>query len=126
MAHETTLRYVPYNQDKRLEHIQKLANWLDNKWQIPGTRYRVGFDAILGLIPGIGDTLSVAISSWIIYEAHQMGAPHHLKLRMMWNMFIDWLIGLIPLLGDILDIGWKSNQKNAALLHEFHKNSERF
>jgi len=104
-----------------LERVQALANWLDSKYEIPGTSIRIGMDGIIGLIPGIGDTISMALSSWIIYQAHTLNAPFWTKTKMAWNVFIDWLIGLIPFFGDIFDIGWQANQKNATLLAEHLK-----
>lgn len=71
---------------------------------------------MLGLLPGIGDTITTVLSSWILYQAHQMGVPLYLKLKMAKNIFIDWLVGLIPLVGDIFDIGWKANMRNSTLL----------
>lgn len=105
--------------DERMKRVDKLAELLDSRWKIPGTEWRIGLDGILGFIPGIGDTIGAAISSYLIYEAHQSGAPFHLILRMLFNLFIDWLVGLIPLVGDIFDIGWKANLRNAHLLRRF-------
>ena len=116
MQETQSYKYVP--QFNRMERVEKLAEWLDNRWKVPGTEFHIGIDGILGLLPGVGDTLSAALSSYIIYEAHQLKAPTHLKARMVWNMFIDWLVGLIPLVGDLFDFGWKANQKNATLLRE--------
>lgn len=101
---------------KKLQRVQSLAFWLDRKYRIPGTSFHVGMDGLIGLIPGIGDTLTMVMAAWIIYQAHTIGAPFWLKLRMAGNVFVDWLIGLIPLLGDIFDIGFQANQKNADLL----------
>ena len=104
------------HKQKKLDKIQSLANLLDTKFLIPFTPFRIGLDGIIGLIPGISDTLTLALSSWIIFQAHQLKAPLGLKLRMVWNVIVDWLIGFIPFFGDIFDIGWKANQKNASLL----------
>lgn len=103
----------------RLRRVEKLAGWLDAKWSLPGTDMRIGLDGIIGLIPGIGDSIGAVISSYIIYEAHQLGVPLHIKIRMLWNVFVDWLVGLIPLVGDLFDIGWKANLKNVNLLREY-------
>jgi hypothetical protein len=116
-------RYMP-PEAERVERIEKLAEWLDNRWKVPGTQFHIGIDGILGLIPGIGDTLSAALSSYIIYEAHNLRAPWHLKTRMVGNMFIDWLVGLVPFFGDLFDFGWKANQKNADLLRKHLRNSK--
>ncbi|MCH2547900.1 MAG: DUF4112 domain-containing protein [Alphaproteobacteria bacterium] len=120
----TTYTYMPEHAE-RMQRVEKLAELLDNKWRVPGTGYHIGIDGMLGLLPGVGDTLSAALSSYIIYEAHKLKAPWYLKTRMIWNMFIDWLVGLVPLVGDLFDFGWKANQKNATLLrkHMHNKNT---
>lgn len=117
-------RYAYYDgkavpRDERLDRVEVLANWLDARWVIPGTRWRIGLDGILGLVPGIGDTITTLISTYILYEAHRLGAPGHIKLRMLANIFIDWLVGSIPLFGDIFDVAWKANLRNARLLREY-------
>lgn len=101
-----------------IEILDNIADWMDSKFKIPGTQIRFGVDSILGLIPGLGDTIGLAISSYVIKVAHQYEAPLLLKLRMAWNIFIDWLIGLIPFIGDIFDVGFKANKKNVALLRK--------
>lgn len=111
-------------QHQKLQQVQSLADWLDKRYRIPGTPVRIGIDGILGLIPGIGDTIGLVLSSWIIYQAHQEKVSFWMKLRMGWNVFVDWLVGLIPFFGDIFDIGWQANQKNAQLLaHHLEKQS---
>lgn len=119
-----TQKYVYHNgsaipMSERIRRIDKLAEWLDSRWNIPGTKWTIGVDGLLGFIPGIGDTLGSAISAYIIYEAHQLGAPWYVKLRMLVNLFLDWFIGLVPLVGDIFDIGWKANLRNARILRDF-------
>lgn len=93
-----------------------MAEWMDSKFTIPGTSINFGFDSILGLIPGIGDTVTVASTIYLLGHANTMRVPTAVKLRMLWNAFIDWFIGIIPFFGDIFDIGWKANRKNVALL----------
>lgn len=123
MQETQTYPYVP--QADRMARVEKLADWLDQRWKVPGTEWRIGIDGFLGLLPGVGDTLSAALSSYIIYEAHQLKAPWHLKARMVWNMFVDWLVGIIPLVGDVFDFAWKANQKNATLLREHLRKNPR-
>jgi len=89
---------------------------LDTAWSIPGTPYRIGIDGILGLIPGIGDPLGAVLSSYLIFEAARIGAPKRILLRMVGNVALDSLVGLIPILGDVFDIAWKANVRNLALL----------
>ena len=96
--------------------LDQLADLMDNKFIIPGTDIRVGLDSIIGLIPGIGDTISMAISGYIIHKARQHGAGPVLISRMSYNVFMDWLIGLVPLVGDAFDVSWKANRRNVDLL----------
>lgn len=105
--------------ERRIRRVKNLAHMLDTKYGIPGTRFRFGLDALIGLIPGVGDTITAAIACWIIYQAHKCGVPFIVKLRMAFNVFVDWLIGLVPLVGDILDIGWQANMRNAELLAKY-------
>lgn len=103
---------------KELEKLESMAGWMDSRFSVPGTKIRFGFDALLGLFPGIGDTLTLLTTAYLVGKAHSYGLPWHVKARMIWNGFIDWLIGLVPLIGDIFDIGWKSNNRNVALMRE--------
>ncbi len=96
--------------------LQQLSNLMDKAFIIPGTDIRFGFDSIVGLIPVIGDTLTVAVSGYIYSFAKRAGVPWHKRLRMLWNIFIDWLVGLIPLFGDIFDVGFKANSKNVDII----------
>lgn len=105
----------------RIDRLDKLANSMDTKWKLPFTEIRMGWDTLIGLIPGVGDTLTSLVSAYIIREAHEMGVPAWVKWRMGWNVFIDWLIGLVPLLGDIFDVGWKANKRNVALIKKHRK-----
>lgn len=99
-----------------LARLQKLSVLMDKAFTIPGTNIHFGVDAIVGLIPVIGDTLSVAVSGYIYTFAKRAGVPWHKRMRMMWNIFIDWLIGLIPFLGDIFDVGFKANSRNVDII----------
>ena len=78
----------------------------------------LGLDTIIGFIPGIGDTIGLGVSSYIIVQGARMGVPKHKLTRMGVNVGLDWLIGLIPLIGDLFDWGWKANNFNAAIIRE--------
>lgn len=93
-----------------------LARLLDTAVRIPGTNIRLGLDAVLGLIPGAGDAVGALLSSYIILAAARQGASRAVLLRMIGNVAIDSVIGAIPVLGDIFDVAFKSNVRNAALL----------
>ncbi len=99
-----------------LVRLQQLSDIMDTAFVIPGTSIRFGFDAIVGLIPVIGDTLATAVSGYIYSFAKKAGVPRHKRMKMVWNIFIDWLIGLIPVVGDIFDIGFKANRKNVRII----------
>lgn len=94
----------------------RLAWMLDNQFQIPGTSVRVGLDGILGLIPGVGDTISSGLSLLILAEAVQLHVHRRTLAKMAGNIALDWVIGLVPLLGDVFDILYKANMRNLALL----------
>ena len=104
---------------RRLERLEALARLLDNQFTLPGTGIGFGLDGVLGLIPGVGDTFTLLISSYLIREAHALGAPFSLKLRMGRNVLIDWLTGLVPFVGDLFDFGWQANQRNVRLLRDY-------
>ena len=101
-----------------LVRAEKLAKGMDAAFTIPGTSIPLGFDTIVGLVPGVGDTVSLGVAAYIAGHGTQLGASKRHYLRMGGNVFIDWLIGLVPVIGDLFDIGWKGNLRNAALLRE--------
>lgn len=96
--------------------LDGLARVMDSAIQIPGTNIRMGLDAFLGLLPGIGDAIAAAISSYLIWEAKQMGVSKLVLARMAGNVAIDTVIGAVPFAGDIFDVAYKANLKNVALL----------
>lgn len=101
--------------------LEQLADLMDNQFTIPGTDIRIGLDPILGLLPGIGDTASLAISGYIIHKARQGGVHPILLSRMVSNVVMDWAVGLVPFVGDIFDVGFKANRRNIALIREHFK-----
>lgn len=100
----------------RFSRLDWLSRILDTAWSIPGTPYRIGLDGILGLIPGIGDPIGALLSSYLIFEAARIGAPTHVLLRMVGNVALESIVGVVPILGDIFDIAWKANVRNLSLL----------
>jgi hypothetical protein len=99
--------------------LRQLARLLDAAVRVPGTNIRFGLDAVLGLIPGAGDIAGGVLSSFIILQAAKLGAPRSVLARMVMNVAIDSIVGAVPVLGDLFDIGWKSNTRNADLLEQF-------
>lgn len=119
MSYESIMMEKKSLTEHDLNKLQSMADWMDNRFRIPGTSIRFGLDSLLGLIPGVGDTVTLASTVYLISAARRYDLPWHVTLRMIWNAFIDWFIGLIPFLGDIFDVGWKSNQKNVALIKNY-------
>lgn len=105
--------------DKVRKKLQRLAWFLDNSIKVPGFNARFGFDALIGLIPGVGDAIAALISSVVISEAARMGAPKVLLLKMAFNVLVDTLVGAVPVVGDLFDFAWKANQRNVRLLDQY-------
>jgi hypothetical protein len=101
---------------ERLARLETLATLMDAALVIPGTNVRIGFDALIGLVPGIGDLISAAVSGFVIVEARRLGAPRWLLARMAGNVALDAIGGTIPLLGDLFDVAFRANLKNVRLL----------
>jgi hypothetical protein len=97
--------------------IGAVAHLLDNLVAVPGTRYRIGLDPVIGLVPFLGDIAGALIAGWIVLEAARFGVPTVVLLRMMLYAVVDFAIGLVPLLGDVLDAGFKANTRNLELFH---------
>lgn len=100
------------------ESLERLSWLLDDLFRIPILGWRVGLDALVGLIPGIGDTATTLASLYILTSAVRYRVPKITLLRMGLNLGIDYALGALPLLGDLFDAWWKSNQKNIDLLRE--------
>ncbi len=101
------------------KRLDRLAWYLDNSIRLPGLNVRVGIDPLIGLIPGIGDTIGAIMSSYILFEAARIGAPKSILLKMAFNIAVDALAGAPPIFGDLFDFGWKTNQKNARILGDY-------
>jgi hypothetical protein len=101
------------------KRLELLAWLLDDSIQLPGLNMRIGIDGLLGLIPGLGDVLSALISSYIVAEASRLGASRAILLRMSGNVLVDTVIGSVPFIGDLFDLGFKANRRNVQLLTEF-------
>jgi len=107
-----------------LERLEFIAMLLDTAIVIPGTNIRFGADVVVGLLPGIGDAITSAISAYLVYEARRLGAPRHLLVRMIVNVAIDGVVGAIPVAGDFFDVAFRANRRNIQLLRR-HLERER-
>lgn len=109
------------DQKSPIPHSVRLANALDAKFRVPGTRFRFGLDPLIGLLPVAGDTISLCLGLLILADAKRLGTRPRVLLRMLLNLVVDWLIGMIPLVGDVADFFIKPNRANANLLLREHQ-----
>lgn len=96
---------------------------MDTQFKVPGTQIRFGFDPILGLVPVVGDTVTALIGLYMIKEAKRLGAGTSMILKMVKNLAIDWVVGLVPGLDLILDTAVKAHTRNAELLQQYAQNT---
>ena len=101
---------------RRLEAMEAL---LERAFTVPGTNYRVGIDAVVGLIPVVGDLVTTAMGAWIVWEARNLGMSKFQLLRMAGNVGIDTLVGAIPVAGDLFDFAFRSNSRNLRIIRRW-------
>ncbi len=105
--------------EARLTRARRLARLTDSAFRIPGTGTRVGSDALLGLVPVLGDLIGALMALYLPYTAWKLGAPRRLIGRMLANLALDAVLGVLPILGDLADIAWRANLRNLALLEAY-------
>jgi hypothetical protein len=104
---------------KTMRRLKIIARLMDNAWAIPFTNFRVGLDPLIGLLPVGGDLVGLAVSLYIVQQAHQLGAPREVLIRMLANVAIDSGLGMVPLAGDAFDALFKANILNYDLLADY-------
>ena len=104
--------------DETLARLDALSQLLDSAFVIPGTNIRFGLDGIIGLVPGIGDLVSTALSSYLIFEARRLGLPRWKIARMIANVAFDGAVGIVPVIGDAFDVMFKANRRNMRIIRE--------
>lgn len=104
--------------EEKLVRLKLLSKRLDNNFIIPGTKYKIGLDPIIGAVPVIGDLIGALLSTYIMYSGIKMGVSRSIVAQMATNIALDFAIGWIPIIGDIFDIIWKANQRNVKLIEE--------
>ena len=100
--------------------METLAKWLDAKFRVPGTNFRFGLDGLVGLIPGVGDLSTFAISGYLVLLMAKNGASGYILARMILNIVIDAAFGAIPFVGDLFDFAHKANLKNMRLMQQYY------
>jgi len=106
--------------DERLRWVEHVARLMDSQFRLPGTRFRFGLDPLLGLIPVVGDLTSTAVSVALLLTMLRHGASGAVVVRMVLNILIDTLVGAVPLIGNVFDFAYKSNERNVALLRRHY------
>src|SRR4026208_144839 len=104
---------------RTLAALRKWSVLLDSAFRVPGTQMTFGLDPILGLIPGLGDLTTPFFAGLLLLHAVRMKIPRVIQLRMVMNAALDLAIGVVPVVGDLFDFGWKANVKNLALLERY-------
>jgi uncharacterized protein DUF4112 len=115
----------PRSRQERIARIDALATLLDTALVIPGTGIRFGLDGLIGLVPGVGDLITTALSLYIVREARALGAPLHVIARMLGNVALDGVVGAVPVVGDAFDVLWRANRRNMRLLQDWLGRTQR-
>ena len=116
----STKERVITNEQRRttLKRLERFSQLTDSAVRIPFTRVNVGVEAAIGLVPVVGDFAGLVLSSYVLAEAHRIGASRRVKVHMVKNMLLDALVGAVPLVGDAFDVLYKANIRNTRLLKE--------
>jgi hypothetical protein len=107
-----------YSKRAAVERLDMLARLFDTAFLLPGTNIRFGIESIMRLVPGIGDAAASALSCWLLYEAKRLDIPNHIFARMVANVAIEGVVGAVPFIGDMFDVGFRANRRNVNLLRE--------
>jgi len=120
-------RSRPRSRAERIARLDSLATLFDTAFVVPGTPIRFGIDAIIRLVPGLGDMVTTGLALFVVSEAHALGAPPWLIARMLANVAIDSIIGAVPIVGDAIDVAWRVNRRNVGLLLDhLHRTEQRW
>ena len=115
------MRKQPTTLPQGLKGIDYIARWMDAKFRVPGTNFRFGLDGLLGLIPGVGDLSTFAVSGYLVLLMAKNGASGYILSRMIFNIVLDAALGAIPFVGDIFDFVHKANIKNLKLAQQYYQ-----
>lgn len=102
-----------------LERLDRFSRFTDSSIGIPFTRFKIGAEAVIGLVPVVGDIAGLVLSGYVLIEAQRAGTSKEVKVRMLRNMGIDFVGGLLPVVGDAFDAIYKANTRNTRLLRRY-------
>ena len=109
-----------------LKRLERFSRFTDSSIGIPFTKFKFGIEALIGILPGVGDIAGLVLSTYVLFEAQRLGVGWGVKLRIIINMLVDFTVGLIPFFGDIFDAYFKANTRNTQLLkHYLHEQSKK-
>ena len=109
----------PYSRRQAVERLDALSRLLDVAFVVPGTNLRFGIEAIIRLVPGIGDAIASALSCIILVEARRLGVPWHVYWRMIGNVIVEGAVGAVPVVGDAFDVLFRANRRNIRILRDY-------
>lgn len=104
-----------------LDWVVRLTSLMDTAFRIQGTKYRFGIDAIIGLVPFLGEGITLLISGSMVVTMARYGASSEIIFRMLGNVLLDWIVGSVPLVGDLFDVAFKANRRNLELLRKHYE-----
>jgi len=105
--------------DPRVARLRRLVRVWDEAVRVPGTRFAVGLDPLVGLVPGLGDALGALVASSVLLTALRAGIPAAIAARMLLNIALDAFVGAIPVAGDVFDAGFRANARNVSLFEHW-------
>lgn len=108
-----------------LKRMETVAFLLDSAFVLPGTSRRIGIDAIIGLVPGLGDIATTLLSTYVIWEARNLGVSKVALGRMLGNLAIHASVGALPVVGDVFDAFFRVNQRNMKIVRKQLENKKR-
>jgi Domain of unknown function (DUF4112) len=118
-AHSRANPFANLSREQRVARLDAVAKLLDVAFIVPGTNIRYGIDGLIGLIPIVGDVIATALSLWVVREARALGAPWHVTARMLGNVAVQGVVGMMPVAGDAFDVLFRANMRNVRLLRRW-------
>jgi len=118
MPAAATTPYAPMQVTAILTRMRRVAWLVDAAFVLPGTRFRFGLNSLIGLAPGVGDSILGLVSLWIVYQAHLLGVPRARIAQMLGNVALEVVAGSVPILGDLFDVALKANLRNIRIVEE--------
>jgi Domain of unknown function (DUF4112) len=124
-GHSSANPFAHLSREQRLARLDAVARLLDVAFMLPGTRIRYGIDGIIRLIPVVGDLIASAFSLWLVREARALGAPWHVTTRMLANVTLEGVVGMVPIAGDAFDVMFRANIRNMRILRRWMEQQPR-